>query len=382
MANTIPTELISYLYAAMDIVSREMVGFIPAVTLDPSAARAALNEDVYSFTTANATASDITPAVNSPDDGDQTLGKVKITITKSRCVPIRWNGEQSRALNNGVGRSTVQGNQITQAVRTLVNEIEADLAGLYKTTSRAYGTAGTTPFGTAGDYTDAAEVRRILVDNGAPRSDLQIVMNTAAGAKFRGKQSDAAGQGTDQLLRQGVLLDVHGMALRESAQVKNHTKGTGSGYAVNNASNYAAGSTTLAADTGSGTILAGDILTNTTSGRDTNKYVVGTALSAGSLAINAPGLVNAWTDNDTLAVGNSYAANMAFSRSALVLATRVPATPAEGDAATDRMTITDPLSGLTLEIAMYPQYKQVRYEVAVAWGVANIKPEHTAILLG
>lgn len=382
MANTIPSELITFLYVALDTVSREMVGLIPAVTLDPAIARAALNEKVYSATAPAATATDVTPGVVPPDDGDQTLGKVEVTITKSRRVPIRWNGEQSRAVNAGPGRSSIQGNQITQAIRTLVNEMEADLALLYKTTSRAYGTAGTTPFATAGDYTDASEVRRILVDNGAPTSDLQLVLNTAAGAKFRGKQADAASQGSDTLLRRGVLLDVFGMAIRESAQIKNHIKGTGASYAVNNASNYAAGSTALAADTGTGTILAGDILTNTTSGRDTNKYVVGTALSAGSLAINAPGLVNAWSDNDTLAVGNSYAANMAFARSAIVLATRAPALPEEGDIAADRMTITDPVSSISLEVSMYKQYRQVQYEVAVAWGAANVKPEHTATLLG
>jgi hypothetical protein len=73
---------------------------------------------------------------------------------------------------------------------------------------------------------------------------------------------------------------------------------------------------------------------------------------------------------------------MAFSRSAIILATRAPAVPEEGDLAVDRMLITDPVSGLTFEIAMYMEYRRVRYEVSCAWGCANIKPAHTAILLG
>lgn len=379
MANTIPSALITALYAGMDHVSREMVGFIPAVTLDPSAARAAVNQVVYSAVTPQATASDVTPGVTPPDDGDQTLGSTSITITKSRRVAIRWNGEQSRAMDNGPGRQAIQANQVTQAIRTLINEMEADLAGLYKTASRAYGTAGTTPFGTVGDFSDIAQMRKILADNGADMGDIQLILNTAAGAVFRGKQSQAQISGDANFQRNGVLLDMHGFALRESAQVKTHTKGTGSSYQSNNAAGYSAGATSIALDTGSGTVLAGDVLSFT---GDANKYVTASALSGGSLIIGAPGLQTALADNVAMTVGNSYAANMAFSRSAIILATRAPALPVEGDSAVDRMQITDPLSGITLEVSMYLQYKQVQYEIAAAWGVANAKPEWTGILLG
>ena len=37
---------------------------------------------------------------------------------------------------------------------------------------------------------------------------------------------------------------------------------------------------------------------------------------------------------------------------------------------------------LSMEFAMYKGYRKVRYEVGLAWGVKNIKPEHTALLLG
>jgi hypothetical protein len=73
---------------------------------------------------------------------------------------------------------------------------------------------------------------------------------------------------------------------------------------------------------------------------------------------------------------------MCFARSALVLAARAPSLPEEGDQAEDRMIITDPRSGLALEFALYKGYKKVRYEVGLAWGVKNVKPEHSIILLG
>jgi hypothetical protein len=378
MPNTL-TGLIPDLYEAVDVVSRELTGFIPSVTMDAQAARAALGEQVVSPVAPASSASDVTPGVTSPDDGDQTIGNEKITISKSRRVPVRWNGEQSLGVNHGPGRANIMRDQFAQAMRTLVNEIEADLAGLYVRSSRAYGAAGTTPF--AADLSDPAQVRKILADNGAPLSDLQLVINTSAGANLRtlAQLTKANEAGGSDLLRRGVLLDIHGFAIRESAQVKQHAKGTGAGYLINNVAGYLPGDTDLAVDTGSGTILAGDVITLN---GDSNQYVVGTALAAGSLSLNQPGLMAAAADNAALTLSNSFAANMAFARSAIQLATRAPAVPDEGDLAADRTTITDPQSGLTFEVAMYPQYRQVQYEVSIAWGVACNKPEHCALLMG
>jgi hypothetical protein len=97
----------------------------------------------------------------------------------------------------------------------------------------------------------------------------------------------------------------------------------------------------------------------------------------------APGLrVAMSTATKAITVVASSARNMAFNRSALVLAARAPARPEEGDMAEDVIVITDPRSGLSMEFAMYKGYRKVRYEVGLAWGVKNIKPEHTALLLG
>lgn len=378
MANTL-TNLVPDLFAAMDIVSRELVGFIPAVTLDASAERAALNQTIRSPVAPAAVAGDITPAVTPPNDGDQVIGNRTLSITKARRVPVRWNGTEQKGVNSGPGYANIRRDQFAQAMRTLCNEAEADLAALYKKTSRAYGTAGTTPF--ASDLSDPANQLKILLDNGSPNSDLQLIINTTAGAKLRtlAQLTKANEAGGDSLLRQGLLLDIHGFSIRESAQVKTHTKGTGASYLSNNGGGYAVGDSTLALDTGSGTVVAGDVVTFT---GDTNKYVTATALSAGSFVIGAPGLRATLADNVAMTVGNNYAANMAFQRGAIVLVTRAPELPEEGDMAEDRIMITDPRSGLTFEIAMYKQYRQVQYEVSLAWGCENMKPEHTAILLG
>lgn len=377
MANTL-TNLIPDLYEALDVVSREMVGFIPSVTLDSGIERAAVNQTVRSFVAPASTAGDITPAVAPPNDGDQTIGNVSLSITKARRVPIRWNGEETLGVNSGAGMQNIKIAQLSQAMRTLTNEIEADLAALHTTTSRAYGTPGTTPF--ASDLSDSAQILKILKDNGSG-DDRNMVISTAAGANMRAmfqltKANEAAG---DSLLRQGILLDIHGFQFRESAQILTPAIGTGATYQVNNGAGYAIGATTIAVDTGSGTVIAGDVVTFA---GDTNQYVVATALSAGSLVLAAPGLQKALADNTAMTVVAIASRNMAFTRSSLILATRMPALPDGGDLAIDRTTITDPRSGISFEVAMYAQYRQMQYEISAAWGVKNVKPEHTALLLG
>lgn len=385
MANGL-TDLIPDAYAALNVVSRELVGLIPAVTRDATVERAAVGQKVRSHVVPPQAAEDIVPGVTPPNTGDQNIGDRELTITKSRAVPFKWNGEEQRGLNNGgAGVLTIQQDQIAQGIRTLVNEIEADIAALHTSFSRAYGTAGTTPFATAGNYTDASETLRILKDNGCPQSDLHLVINTAAGAKFLGIQAGKVNEaGSDRMLRQGVILDVHGMPIRESGQIKTHTKGTASGATTNNAG-YAEGATVITlASAGTGTIIAGDVITLAD---DSNQYVVAAGdadvFNGGTITLAAPGLrkaVPAAATNITV-VGTS-SRNMMFRRSALILAQRMPALPEGGDMAADRTVITDPVSGLSFELAMYKMYRQVRYEVACAWGTGNVKPEHTALLLG
>lgn len=381
MANTL-TNLIPTIYAAKDIVLRELTGFIPAVTMDANGEMVAKDQTVRWPVVPASAAADIAAAATGPDPSDQAQGSDTMTISKSRGVSFYWTGEEQKSLGGLYDKILVD--QFAQAMRTLVNEVEADLAALYIYASRAYGTAGTAPFGSTLD--EAAQMLKILLDNGAPTSDLQMVINSTAGAKLRtlGQLTKANEAGSDALVRRGVLLDLFGFMLRESAQVKNHTKGTGTGYLVDLTAGYAVGSTTIHLDTGSNTLVAGDILTNTITGRDTNKYVVKTGGTGGEAdyVLANPGLRVAWVNNDTVAIGANYAANLAFSRSAIHLLMRVPAMPEGGDAADDVTVITDPQTGLSFQIAMYRQRRRVAYEVGLAWGVKAVKPEAIAILLG
>jgi hypothetical protein len=381
MANVL-TDLAADIYKAADVVGRELVGFIPASTINANGSdRVAKGDTVRASFTRAATAVDVTEAMTIPEGTDQTVDNKTLSISNSRAVQIPYTGEDVRHLNNGIGFETVYGDQIKQAMRTLCNEIEADLAEeAYKNASRAFGTAGTTPF--ASNFNEVAEMRQILVDNGMPTNDGQcsLVLGTVASTNLRQlAQLQSVNQaGGSDLLRQGVLLDLQGMAVRESAQIQSHTKGTGASILVNGA--LAVGDTSVDADGGSGTILAGDVVTFAAD--STNKYVVGTALSGGAFALNPTGVRTAIADNNAITVGNSYTANMAFHRNALELAVRAPAVPNGGDSADDAIVVQDPHSGLVFEVRVYRGYRKSMIEVAAAWGVKAFKPDFIATLMG
>lgn len=379
MANNTITNFIPDIYQAMDTVAREQAGLIPAVTLDAQAARAALGQVVRSHVAPANAGEAIAPGINPPAAVDQVIGSKILTIDTAWAVPFHWEGEQELALNSSTGAANFRVDQIAQAIRTLVNKIEGSLGDLVVGFSRATGTANTTPF--ASTLADSAQARKILVDNGAPDADLQLVINTTAGAALRtlATLNSAADAGTIALRQQGILLPLHGMSVRESAFIKSPAIGSVSGTITSATRALGATSILTTADYSS-TLVAGDVITFATDG---NMYIID-SVSASAITIQKPGLRSIISNGATRAITvvAKSSRNMAFHRSAIVLALRTPALPAAGDSASDRTVLTDPRTGLSFEFAMYPQYRRVRFEVSAVWGMALMKNEFTAVVLG
>lgn len=380
------TGLIPTIYEAFDKVARELVGFIPAVSKDASPERAALNQTIRSPVVGAMAAENLTVDNVAASAPDQTIGYVDMTISKARSVPFGITGEEAKSVSGSL--ATINRDRIAQCLRTLTNEVEADLAALHVNASRAYGTYNATPFGTADDFSDFAQPRKILDDNGVPQSDLQMVLGGAAIANIRGKQSGlfkANEAASTELLRRGIVGEVEGWDIHNSGQVKTAvTVGTGANATTDNAG-YAVGATVLTlAAAGTGTILAGDIVTFA---GDTNKYVVASGdadvSNGGTITLAEPGLRVAMSAaTKAITIIGATTRNMFFHRSAIQLATRAPAMPEGGDAADDVMVIQDPVSGIAYEFCVYRQKRQVRYEVNLAWGVKMIMPRFSGVLIG
>jgi hypothetical protein len=383
MANTL-TSVIPTLQQAANTIGRELVGAIPACYKDITASRAAYNQSVNYPIVPILAASSVTPSNVSPSGADMTITAGTIVMDQLQKVSWNFSGEQLIALQTGdmPVREAILGDLFRQSQRTLVNQIENSLwVTAYKASSRAFGTAGTAPFGTAADFTDFSNIQAILNNNGAPQLDRHLVVGSAAMINLQGKQSvlfKANEAGTTELLRKGSIGEVMGLQIHNSYPIVQVTKGTGASYTTDSAG-YAVGSTAITLITGTGTVLAGDVVTFA---GDTNKYVVTTGVAApGTITLAKPGLRVAIAASPTaITVGNSYTPNLAFYRNALHLVMRAP--DSGGDSAVDEVTVTDDFSGLVFQLARYGQYMQSTWEMRVLYGTKAVNGEFIATLLG
>lgn len=365
-------------YEALDRVNAELVGMIPATVMDAQASAVKKGQAVKIPITPVATNEDVTASSSAPVGEGETIDTIDITIQKiRRGTPILWTGEDELGVSGSGMLNPIQVDQFAQRIRSLRNEMEADCcAEAYLGAIKAgnvRGSIGTDPF--ASNLNNLTQVLKDLEDAGAPTSELQAVINTQSGMNLRNQSQlqkiNEAGE--TSLLRRGAIGELFGFTLRESAGMK-HVAGSASGFLVNGKADE--GATEVTVDTGTGTFNAGDVVTF---GDSTVLYVVKSA-TATKITLDMP-LKADVADNSAVTVKN-YKPNACFSRGSIVLANRVPFVPSKGDIAIDRQIITDPLTGIPYELAVWGGAYQNSVTIATAWGVKNIKPENTVALLG
>lgn len=376
MANTL-TALAPTLFSAAKEVANEPFGVISALNATFDDKGVAKGDTVSVPIAPVRAASDFTPAATTTAGTDATATTTPVLITASKKVDWNITGEQLRSLENGSTDQDWAKQLVMQGMRTLRNLAEIDAATAIKVgASRATGTAGTVPFATTLDaFVDG---RKILQDNGAPLSDMQFVGDTTSGAALRklGVIQNHYQAGSDEERRSGVLQRQFGFMPRESAGIGLHTKGTGASYTTNTAG-YAVGATSITLITGTGTVLAGDVVTFA---GDTNKYVVKTALTGGVVVLADPGLrVAIAASAVAMTVGNNYTANLAFERNAVVGIMRPPLMP--DNANINQLPISDPY-GMTYLLLEIKQYGMLTWELHLAWGFKTVNPEFSSIVLG
>lgn len=386
MANTL-TALAPTLFSAAKEVAQEPIGALDSISMDFDSKGVAIGDSVTVPIAPAASVSTFTPAMTRAAGTDKIAESTTVTITANQEVSWHLTGEQQLSLENANSNQDWISQMIKQGMRALRNAAEtAACTAIYQGASRAYGTAGTTPFATTID--EIPNIYKMLKDNGAPMADLQMVINTAAGLNARKlgiiQQADQAGSDAER--RSGNFLRQFGFQLKESAGVITHTAGTATG--MDCTAIEPIGEITIACDgSDSGTILAGDVIVNTTkntAGTDTNKYVVNsgstlTGAAAGNFILNRPGVRVATAVSDEWTIGAAYTANMAFERSAVVGVMRPPKMPASP--IINQILITDD-KGLSYLLCETVGFGMKTWSLHLAYGFKVINSEFVVNLLG
>lgn len=388
MANTL-TALAPVLYSAAQEVSQEAVGVLDAINLNFDDKGAAVGDTIKLPLAPAAAIDDYTPAMTTTAGTNKTAQAIEVTISESKQTSWHLTGEQIRSLENANSDKEWVRQLVAQGMRTLKNKAEeAAWKAVYKGASRAFGTLGTAPFGA--DINDIAAVRKILRDNGAPMADLQLCMNTEASYNLQKlaiyQQAQAAGSDAER--RNGLFGKQFGFSLRESGQIGIHTAGTETSGPDCTAIEPI-GETSIAYDGGTDgqTFLAGDIvqnITKNTAGTDKNKYVVGaatttSAATTGIINLNRPGLKVATAVNDEWGVLGNYTPNVAFERSAVVGAMRIPLIP---EAPHIKQIPISADNGLTFLLVEIVGDGMITWRLHLCYGFKAVQPEHIAILAG
>jgi len=166
-----------------------------------------------------------------------------------------------------------------------------------------------------------------------------------------------------------------GMQWWMDQNVQTHTCGTSSAKAVNRSGGYAAGTKVLTVDGGSGTMLAGDVVT-------IGSYNYGVASLAGTVLTLNQGLVAAVADNDTITLidpSSTHTANIAMARDAIVFCSR----PFQSsNSAIASQTISDPVSGLSLRLEVTREHKRDRWSIDCLYGTKVVRPEGVIKIIG
>ena len=393
MANSF-TGLVSDIYAAIDTVSRNRVGFLGSVRMDSRLEQLTEDNSCKVPITAPQAARNIHKGLAMSSASDRNTGFVEVEITKQREVAFNYTGEESASLDAGPGYANIRRQEMVQALNTLVTEMESDLASEVATNvSRTVATGSNEPFAESdGKQTQMAQARKILAENGAPDMDRCMVFSLDGAAQFMGNSINllrADASGDSSLLRMGSLSQqVLGFQLAESSQTPVHAKTTQSGFLVKGA--VAKGATDIVVDTGTGAIVAGDVVQFA---GDPNNYVVDSipvALSGsapaitGTIRLRKPGLLQNVGNNAAITFQTptgGFIPNIALYKGAAVFVNRLPFDPPGGDLAQRvgmQYTVQDPVSGLVFGFYEYPGVGMNQWVVKSCWGQKTIREEYIA----
>ncbi len=332
------------------------------------------------------TAQAVAPANVPPSTADVSPTSVAVPLDQWYEAPFYMTDKDILSSMNGTIPM-----QASEAIKSLANNVDSYLLGMYTKFYGYQGTAGTTPFLSSGaGITDVTRVRAILNNQLAPMDDRRIVLNPDAEANALENRAfhDMSFTGQNAAILRGEMQQKLGFGWFMDQNVPVHTAGTiTTGLAAKTSTAQAAGLTaivcTTAASTGACALVEGDIITFA---GDSQTYVLTADATQASASTDvtlkiSPPLKVALEGDEAVTVKDSHVVNLAFHRDAIAFATRPLQNVEAGLGAITRSAV-DPVSGLTLRLEITREHKRTRWSYDILYGGTVIRPEFGARIAG
>lgn len=390
MANTL-TAIMPKILARGLLALRETCVMPQLVNGSYSAVAAAFGSTIdVPLPTAQA-ASDVTPSNTPPAAGNTTPPTVQILLNNWKKTNFFLSDKDMQEIDKNQSFMPMQ---ISEAIRSLANAVNLTILQEYKGIYGYAGTAATTPF--VSTVVGATDLRKRLHIQLCPRSDRRFVMNydAEANALALAAFSNFEQTGDPEVKREGSLGRKFGFDWYTDDQILTHTSTvfTAGAVTVNGVQAINAGSTdggrngtvSIAKATNTSPLVKGDIITIATDPQQGYVVTADTTLAVGNTSVPiAPALQKATAGGEAVTLIATHVVNMGFHRDAFAFANRPLANSSQDMALGSQIvSMTDPLTGISLRLEVSRQYKQVNWEFDLLWGSKLVRAALAARLLG
>lgn len=316
------------------------------------------------------TTSAVTAANTPPATADITLSSVNVPLSNWNEAPFYMTDKDLLEVQQDKLPGVVE-----SALASIVAKIDTDILVAADQGCGLADDQGTAPFANIGNALKAGE---LLNQNKVARTARSCIFDPAAeSALLSLEQFTSADYQTSFPIQTGMVGPEPklGMQWWMDQNVATHTCGTSSAKAVNNGAGYPIGTKVLTVDGGSGTMLAGDVVTI-----GNFNYGVASLVST-TLTLNQ-GLMEAVADDAAITLidaSSTHTANIAMARDALVFCSR----PFQAsNSAIASQTISDPISGLSLRLEVTREHKRDRWSIDALYGTKVVRPEGVIKIIG
>jgi len=321
------------------------------------------------------TASAVTHDVTLPDDTGSVPTKVSVALSQwYEAAFMMSDKDMLEAMSGHIPM------EASEAIKALANNVDNAILANYTAFWAYGGTAGTAPF--ASDASAWLTVRAALGSstNLTPKRPRSVVLDVDAEANAVGLRAfqDASWRAETDGIREGEIGRKLGADWYVDQNIPTHTAGTASGTLA--AALGVLGAKTIATDTGTGTLVVGDIISFAD---HSQTYVITAAnadVSTGSIAFE-PGLQTAVPDTTAITLRASHVVNLAFHRDAIAFVNR-PFAGADPVGIGYYRSAVDPESQLALRLEVSRGYKRTRFAYDILYGDQVIRKEFGGRIAG